>query len=1413
MRQCPKCAELFADETDACPRDRTPLGAPDPMLGHCIDGKYRIEAPIGRGAMGAVYRATQLNLKRPVAIKIVRREALARPAIVERFEREALTIARLKHPSIITIHDFGVAPDVGMYIVMEFLEGRSLRSELNARGPLPVDEALAFAATICSAAAAAHRTGVIHRDLKPDNIFLETSPDGALLKVLDFGIAKLVDGLLDTSTTSATFLGTAAYASPEQCQGDRLDERSDIYSIGCILFEMVTGRAPFVAEGVRSLLKKHIVQHPSPPSSYAPGIPEALDAVVLKALAKDPSLRYQTASEVEAALGFVPRDGPRAIAQPSPQSRRRVRTMPLPTIDGDRLGTGSRSGTPRVIGRRRELTELERRLELAREGECHGVFVAGGAGVGKSRLVEEFERIARERGAVVLHGRLAETDHGLGFDGFCEVVETYLSVRPEASEELSDLVAELVTLFPVLAELEPVRTAQTYSSMPPDPALRVDAVELLARTFARIAGRERLVLAFEDLHLAGSSIDALHAIVRRLAALPVLVVATYRPAEIAPGRPLASVIDALRGDRRFAFVDLEPLAPAEVRALAETTLELGALSPELEQDLYEATGGDPFFTAELVRAAIETRRLTLDDTGVWHLEGGSFADEAPESVRRAVAERLDKLPEHARSTLGAASALGRSFEYDDLAALDDSSGDDLEKAIERLVAERFLREERRLQGDRFVFVSGAAHTAIYASLPGRTRRGLHRRFAEHLERRASGRMDRVRARLVEHYRLGENGPKTAEHAFELARAALGTFDGPLAESAARTALEAVDGDDLDAQGRARRLLASAFEMSGRPLDALSELQAAVLAFRKAGRADRAIEAMTAGAALAWESHFVDEAKRWLERGLGAAEAAGERAALERLVDLGLRIANLGGDRKLADRFADESARLATPSDRDDLPVSGPSRWGAVHMPIDIGLRTLEPYVSGSLYDDDILSNVFETLLHLDASARPIPWLAAELRVENEGKRYWLRLRDGVRFHDGSPMTARDVRASFERLIRSTASPYRQVFAPIRGARAIVEGGSGALEGVRCLSDSEIEIEIEQPLAFFPALLANGLVPIVPERLQRFDATWRDGCVGTGPFRVARFEPGARIELEANPDYWRPGFPRLARLVCTAGVSPDAAYTGFLSGRYSLVAGLARNHREALIRDSEPGSHLRAVASLATASLYFNIHTGPFADESVRRRFADAIDVERLVLETMGPLAVPARSLIPPGLLGYEPEPRRPRSALESATRSVPVRGTAPPGFHTGAARGLRARLVETFEELGFRLTLDQLTADDVFACARAEPAPDVMLAFWFADYPDADSFAYQTLHCRDGNVGPVCGLPEIDRLAERARSEPDLAARHRIYREVEATIAERRLLLPLYHPQRNVFAAPDVTGLDLRFSIPTISYDRLRIEW
>ncbi len=277
----------------------------DPLVGQVLDGKYRLDARLGVGGMGAVYRATQLNLRRAVALKIMRGDFAADPTALHRFEREALTVASLKHPHIVTIHDFGVAPGTGVFLVMELLAGQSLRALLDARGPLAAPLAIEIVEPICSALDMAHAAGIVHRDLKPDNIFLETGAARPVVKVLDFGIAKLVNRPVEAQTpltVAGGILGTPLYMSPEQCQGEGVDARSDVYSLGCVLYEMLTGRPPFVGGGMADMLRQHIVKAPEPPSRLKPDLPAVLELAVLRALAKQREDRFQTAGALAEAL-------------------------------------------------------------------------------------------------------------------------------------------------------------------------------------------------------------------------------------------------------------------------------------------------------------------------------------------------------------------------------------------------------------------------------------------------------------------------------------------------------------------------------------------------------------------------------------------------------------------------------------------------------------------------------------------------------------------------------------------------------------------------------------------------------------------------------------------------------------------------------------------------------------------------------------------------------------------------------------------------------------------------------------------------------------------------------------------------------------------------------------------------------
>jgi serine/threonine-protein kinase len=281
------------------------VAAKELRVGSVVDGKYRIDGVLGAGGMGTVYRATHLLLERAVALKGIRRQLVGNPVVVERFRREALAVARLRHSHIVTVHDYGVAPDAGAYLVMELLEGHTLREELAQRTRLDVPTALALITQVCAAVGAAHQAGVIHRDLKPENIFLDDCNRAVAVKLVDFGLAKLeaVSESMDWGLMhGGELVGTPGYMSPEQCRLEEADARSDVYALGCVLYEMVTGMRPFGAKTAVALAYQHVYDAPRRPSELVPGIAPSVEAALMRALAKAPADRHQTAEAFADAL-------------------------------------------------------------------------------------------------------------------------------------------------------------------------------------------------------------------------------------------------------------------------------------------------------------------------------------------------------------------------------------------------------------------------------------------------------------------------------------------------------------------------------------------------------------------------------------------------------------------------------------------------------------------------------------------------------------------------------------------------------------------------------------------------------------------------------------------------------------------------------------------------------------------------------------------------------------------------------------------------------------------------------------------------------------------------------------------------------------------------------------------------------
>jgi serine/threonine protein kinase len=319
---------LFAADVKTCPDDGATLRADatiavpalrDPLAGHVLDEKYRLDERLGEGGMGTVYRATHLLIDRPVAVKVLHPRFVEDEAAQERFRREARAAGRLQHTNAVTVTDFGRTSDGFVYIVMELLEGRNLREVLTFESPLESGRAVALMLQVAAAVEAAHESGVIHRDLKPANIFI-VQPKNAppVVKVLDFGIAKLAADTVDDSeqnalTQTGVMIGTPRYMSPEQCDGAHLTPAADVYSLGIILYEMLTGKTPFTGPSPLAVALQHSSKTPQRPTELVAHIPTELERVVLHALEKNPLNRPPDAGafrrELQAAAtraGVVP---------------------------------------------------------------------------------------------------------------------------------------------------------------------------------------------------------------------------------------------------------------------------------------------------------------------------------------------------------------------------------------------------------------------------------------------------------------------------------------------------------------------------------------------------------------------------------------------------------------------------------------------------------------------------------------------------------------------------------------------------------------------------------------------------------------------------------------------------------------------------------------------------------------------------------------------------------------------------------------------------------------------------------------------------------------------------------------------------------------------------------------------------
>jgi hypothetical protein len=773
-------------------------------------GPYEILAPLGAGGMGEVYRARDPRLGREVAIKVLPEELSRDPNRLRRFEQEARAAGALNHPNVLVIHEVGTHED-SLYVVSELLEGETLRERL-AREPCGIDEVVAYAVQTGKGLAAAHAKGVIHRDLKPENLFL--TGDGQV-KILDFGLAKVkhpsgpVDSEAETAsattgTEPGTVMGTVGYMSPEQVRGQSVDDRSDIFSFGVVLYELLGGTHPFGHETPADAVAAILTREPTDLGQLKPELPPALVGVVNRCLQKEPERRYATARELVEELE-------RTLSEEA---------EPVPSVTGPAFLTpkvGEVAEEPVFVAREDELARLGGDLDRALSGEGRVVFVTGDAGSGKTALVNELTRRAQETHAdlVVASGKCnAHTGVGDPYLPFREVlglltgdVETLWSagaitrghtlrlwqVVPDAVRALVEGGPDLIDTFvPGRALMTRARSSSVGSrpawlvklrqiveqkaNLPvPQTPPQSDLFKQYTRVLQTVATDHPVLLVLDDLQWAdGGSISLLFHLGRQLRGSRILVVGIYRASEVAQGRggdrhPLEGVVNELKRD--LGDVELE-LGESGSREFVDALLDVepNDLGEDFRHTLYRQTGGHPLFAVELLRGMQEQGALGRDEEGRW-IEGETLDWETlPARVEAVIRERIARLPEDLRQLLTVAAVEGEDFTAEVLARVQSRKEGEVVQLLSaqldrqyRLVAARDVRRVNGQQLSLYRFRHILFQKHIYGLLDPPERTYLHKDIGAVLEALYGERAAETAVHLARHYREAGIAAKAVEY--------------------------------------------------------------------------------------------------------------------------------------------------------------------------------------------------------------------------------------------------------------------------------------------------------------------------------------------------------------------------------------------------------------------------------------------------------------------------------------------------------------------------------------------------------------------------------------------------------------------------------------------------------------------------
>jgi len=746
-KTCPQCGHAnpqgnkFCDKCGHSLVELAPETAPpSPMPSSFANGRYQVKKFLGEGGKKKVYLAHDTLLDRDVAFALIKTEKLDDASRV-RVTREARAMGRLgDHPNIVAIYDMG-GYEGQPYIVLPVMPGGDVEGliEKATEHRLPLDKAIGIAKAVCRGLEFAHSKGIIHRDIKPGNIWL--GADGTA-KIGDFGLALAAD--LPRLTQPGMMVGTVTYMPPEQAMGGKMTAKADLYSLGAMLYELVTGRPPFVGDDSVAIIGQHINTPPVAPTWHRADLPPALETLILQLLEKDPEKRPESAAVVLQALEAIEAGKIKEPLREAPTENPLYRRV--------------------FVGREPELKQLQSAFDGAISGQGALMMVMGEPGIGKTALCEQLSTYVTLRGGRTLVGHCYEKGSlSLPYLAFVEALRSYVLSREvrDLREELGTGAADVARIISEIRERLKVRPRPQKD--PEEERYRL--LQAVTEFLSNAASVQPMLVVLEDLHDADKgTLDMLTHVSRNLAGARLLIVGTYRDVEVDRSHPLSAVLAELRRVSNYGRVLLRGLNADEVRRMLESITQ-ESVPWGLAEVVHRQTEGNPLFVQEVVRYVAEEGIIARKE-GRWRLTRDTPLEMSiPEGLRDVIGKRLSLLSPECNQLLSVASVIGREFALETLRAVAATNEDVFANALKEAVQLSVLEERSQRGLVRYRFSHAFFRQTLYEEMIAPQRLKLHQEVARSLERLYAKSLEGHATELAEHF-SHSNDPADLKKAVE-----------------------------------------------------------------------------------------------------------------------------------------------------------------------------------------------------------------------------------------------------------------------------------------------------------------------------------------------------------------------------------------------------------------------------------------------------------------------------------------------------------------------------------------------------------------------------------------------------------------------------------------------------------------------